>query len=543
MAREIYGHLHPRSMEGDAGTPEIIGWFEQERKKGEPYIRILSMLEGLLRENGTEAGLMSALRERAEDGDPDAQFAIGLAAQYGVGAMRSYDEAIEWYSKAVSQDHPLALHKMGVRYMLGSDVPMSGSKAIELFKKASDLGLAEASKEIAWMYSTGTGVTYSKQEAFKWSLKAAEQGDPEAQADIGYCYSTGKGVEQSYDEAVKWYRMGAENGDPYAQTNLGHLYSQGLGVERSDEEAFGWYLKAAEQGRDVAQDNVGYMYEFGLGVEQSYEQAARWYAKAANKGETLAMLHLGKLFEAGLGVPQSIENAKIWYRKAAYNDVVEGKEAMLRLDPGWEEEEPRFVEDCYDDYEEDEEDPPFISGWTLLDPPERFSGSLDPDTEREIFDQVAPSFDPSCERYLDLFLCEFVRCLLNYAYRPIYKDMPEIDLERAFETVSRRLSGRMKIGKSFRGFYYSDCITIEMDGSLFLSLNRNVQEQLEVWVDEAPRDSDCIPDRYCSVAENDLEGFCDLLEYIQDNLERWRAMIGERANRRSPALRSIQPPR
>ncbi len=173
-------------MRGDAGTPEIFGWFEQEKKKGEPYIRILSMLEGLLSENGTEAGLMSALREKAEGGDPDAQFAIGLATQYGVGAMMSYDEAIEWYSRAMSQDHPLALHKMGVRYMLGSDVPMSGKKAIKLFKRASDLGLAEASKEIAWMYSTGTGVTYSEPEAFRWTLKAAEQGDAEAQADVGY---------------------------------------------------------------------------------------------------------------------------------------------------------------------------------------------------------------------------------------------------------------------------------------------------------------------------------------------------------------------
>ena len=335
--------------------------------------------------------------------------------------------------------------------------------------------------------------------------------------------------------------MGAENGNSYAQTNLGHLYSQGLGVEKSDEEAFGWYLKAAEQGREVAQDNIGHMYEFGLGVEQSYEQAARWYAKAANKGETLAMLHLGRLFEAGLGVPQSIENAKIWYSKAAYNDVEEGKEAMLRLDSEWEEEEPRFVEDCYDDYEEDEEDPPFISGWTLLDPPEEFSGSLDPDTEREIFDEVTPRFDPSCERYSHQFLCEFVRCLLNYAYRPFCKDMPEIDLGKTYETVSRRLSGRMKVGKSFRGFYYSDCITIEMDDSLFLSLNRNVQEQLEVWVDEAPRDSDCIPDRYCSVTESDLDSFCDLLEYIQDNLGRWRSMIEERANRRGPALRLCRP--
>lgn len=81
-------------MRGDAGTPEIIGWFEQEKKKGEPYIRILSMLEGLLSENGTEAGLMSALREKAEGGDPDAQFAIGLAKQYGVGAIQPSTDAM-----------------------------------------------------------------------------------------------------------------------------------------------------------------------------------------------------------------------------------------------------------------------------------------------------------------------------------------------------------------------------------------------------------------------------------------------------------------
>ncbi|MBR6204893.1 MAG: SEL1-like repeat protein [Candidatus Methanomethylophilaceae archaeon] len=518
-------------MGEDSGMPELVRWLEYDRDKGGPYARVLSMVEGLAREHGTDAGLISALEAAAEGGDPDAQYAIGYALQYGLGIDRCDGEALAWYEKAMSQDHPLAFYRVGVWHMLGTAVPASGEKALRLLGRASDLGVAEASKEIAWMYHTGTGVRQSSAKDFEWTLKAAEQGDPEAQNDAGYCYGVGRGVEKSLEKAAMWYRRGAENGNAYAQTNLAHLYSQGLGVERSDEEAFGWYLKAAKQGREVAQDNVGQMYELGLGVEQSYEQAARWYAKAANKGEALAMLHLGRLFEAGLGVAQSIENAKTWYGKAAYNDVEAGREAMLRLDPEWEEEEPRFVEDCYDDCDEDEEDPPFISGWTMLDPPEEFSGRLDPDAERELFDQVAPRFDPTGERFPELFLCEFVRCLLNYAYRPSWKDKPEIDLGKAFETVSRRLSGRMKVGKIFRGFYYSDCITVEMEGYLVLSLTRNVQEQLEVWVDEAPRDSDCIPDRYCTVAEGDLEGFCDLLEYVQDNLGRWKAMAEERASR------------
>ena len=511
-------------MGDDSGVPDLVRWLEYDRNKGGPYARVLSMVEGLAREQGTEAGLMSALEAAAEGGDPDAQYAIGYALQYGLGVERSDDDARMWYEKAMSQNHPLALYRTGVWYMLGTAVPASGKKALKLLGRASDMGVAEASKEIAWMYHTGTGVGQSAEKEFEWTLKAAEQGDPEAQNDAGYCYGVGRGVEKSLEKAAIWYRRGAENGNAYAQTNLGHLYSQGLGVERSDEEAFGWYLKAAKQGREVAQDNVGQMYELGLGVEQSYEQAARWYVKAANKGETLAMVHLGRLFEAGLGVEQSIENAKTWYAKAAYNDVEEGREAMLRLDPEWQEEEPSFVEDCYDGCEEDEDDPPFVSGWTLLDPPEEFPGRLDPDVERELFDQVAPRFDPSDERFPELFLCELVRCILNYAYRPVCKDMPEIDLGKAFEAVSRRLSGKMKVGKSFRGFYYSDCIIIEMEGSLSLTLNRTVQEQLEVRVDEDPRDNDCISDRYCSVSEDDLDGFCDLLEYIQDNLGRWKAM-------------------
>ncbi len=153
-------------------------------------------------------------------------------------------------------------------------------------------------------------------------------------------YYVGEGTEQSDEKAAEWYRKGAEQGLDVAQFDLGTMCLMGRGTERSDVEALAWYLKAAEQGYADAQNNVGFMFEHGRGTEQSYEKAAEWYAKASEQRDTLATYHLGRLYEEGKGVPQSIDKAKELYADSAEWGIEDARKAILRLDPGWKEEDP-----------------------------------------------------------------------------------------------------------------------------------------------------------------------------------------------------------
>ena len=54
---------------------------------------------------------VSALQKAAEDGDSQAEFALGQAYDFGKGIAQNDTAAYTWYHKAAEQDtHPLRMH-------------------------------------------------------------------------------------------------------------------------------------------------------------------------------------------------------------------------------------------------------------------------------------------------------------------------------------------------------------------------------------------------------------------------------------------------
>ena len=140
----ISAKKRPEPMTDQEEGPVLSRWFLGDLRKGEPYLRVHSMIEALARDHGTDESLAEALLELAEQGDPDAQYVAGIAVQYGIGTDRSYEKGCEWCWKAIGQNHPLACLHMGELLELE---PKSARKAIKLYKRASESGLAEASKK------------------------------------------------------------------------------------------------------------------------------------------------------------------------------------------------------------------------------------------------------------------------------------------------------------------------------------------------------------------------------------------------------------
>ncbi len=509
-------------MAGDSGGSQLAHMFLENAAKPGSGVNPDSPVMILMRGSADDSELLPAILELAEKGDSDAQYAAGLAFKNGFGTECSGDDGRTWFARAAEDGHPLALHRMGVCYMLGMGVPESPERALELFEKASGKGLAEASKEIAWMYGTGSGASETK--AFGWYLKAAEQGDPEAQAVAGFMYETGEGIGQSYEKAAAWYRKAAEQGLASAQRALGDMYSRGFGLEKSDEKAFGWYLKAAEQGDPEAQAVAGFMYETGKGTGQSYAEAAKWYARSADNGNASAMYRLGRLYEAGLGVPESASTAADYYYGAASRGNGDAGEALQRIEPDRKKAEPVFGCDFDDDS--------WLPGEVRICVPDDFPEVPDPETENALFDDVAVRFDPGDDGFVRDCLAEFVRCFLCCAkLDPWYGKMPDADLEKAFQTISGRLSGKMKVEKHFRGYYYDDYIVVEAREFISLRIDRTTQERFAVWVSEPFTVRPYIPRPYCTVSEDKLDSFCSLAEYIHGNAGRWKAMAEDRMKR------------
>ena len=202
-------------------------------------------------ENSSDAGLQFWLK-KAEQGDADAQYNLGVLYDNDQGVSPDYNEAAKWYRKAAEQGHEKAQYNLGVLYDLGRGVRQDCSEAAKWYRKAAKQGNASAQCDLGVLYFYGRGVSQDDNKAVKWSRKAAEQGDADAQCNLGVYYYFGRGVRQDYNEAAKWYRKAAEQGDADAQCNLGILYDLGRGVSQDDNEAAKWYRKAAEQGNERA---------------------------------------------------------------------------------------------------------------------------------------------------------------------------------------------------------------------------------------------------------------------------------------------------
>ena len=181
-------------------------------------------------------------------------FAGGVAAQ---------SPEIEELLAAAEQGDPDAQYKLGLKYAFSA---IDAARAL-----------------LPYDYQKALIYTEDYQEAVKWYRLAAEQGHNMAQHTLGLAYDKGAGVPQDYQEAVKWYRLAAEQGNDASQWILGGMYDKGEGVPQDYQEAVKWYRLAAEQGKYVAQFELGAMYANGKGVPQDFVQAHKWINLAASQ--------------------------------------------------------------------------------------------------------------------------------------------------------------------------------------------------------------------------------------------------------------------
>jgi len=260
---------------------------------------------------------IESLREKAEAGDAESQFNLGIDYDNGYGVEKDAAEAVKWYRKAADQGDALAQYSLGGCYREGYGVGKDEAEATKWFRKAADQGVAKAQYDLGVCYHDGTGVEKDDVEAVKWFRKAADQGYDKAQYNLGVSYREGYGVEKDDVEAVKWFRKSADQGDAQAQYSLGVCYYDGTGFEKDAVEAVKWFRKAADQGYDKAQYNLGVCYHDGTGVKKDAVEAVKWYRKAADQGYDKAQYNLGVCYHDGTGVEKDDVEAIKWVRKSA----------------------------------------------------------------------------------------------------------------------------------------------------------------------------------------------------------------------------------
>jgi TPR repeat protein len=125
---------------------------------------------------------LEATRAKADRGDAEAQFALGLKYGWADGEAGDVEQSAQWYRKAADQNHSLAQFNLGLMYAKGEGVPQDDAEAMVWIRKAAHLGDAGAQFNLGTRYHRASvwgrqlDALESRVEAYKWLQLAATQG-------------------------------------------------------------------------------------------------------------------------------------------------------------------------------------------------------------------------------------------------------------------------------------------------------------------------------------------------------------------------------
>ena len=148
---------------------------------------------------------LDEIRRQAEMVDDAlAQFNLGVVLFTGRDAPRDEAQAVEWFRRAAEQGQVDAQYALGGWYHILGSTPQDYTQAIEWYKRAVEQGHVLANYRLGQMYEEGLGGALDYVQAAEWYLRAAEQGLWLAQLKLGTVYYQGRSVPQDYVQAYKW---------------------------------------------------------------------------------------------------------------------------------------------------------------------------------------------------------------------------------------------------------------------------------------------------------------------------------------------------
>jgi TPR repeat protein len=272
--KELYEYVYSKAKYDSKGLQHpqmegrIVGTFPLSLAPNRPTSQTRShQLEKPTPSSATPDSLdeVKIVKLRAENGESEAQFELGLRHEFGLNLPKNREEAMKWYEKAREQGHEAA--KQAVERLRGgrtasrvTEQPLKPTESEKLSGKLRGLfqeaenGYASAQFELGNRYlNGGEGLSKNYMEAIRWYRKAADQEHTDAQFNLAQMYEDGTGVKKNMHEAVKWYTRSAEQGFAESQYRLGQIYmSHPIFFDRNLAER--WLTKAARQGHKKAED-------------------------------------------------------------------------------------------------------------------------------------------------------------------------------------------------------------------------------------------------------------------------------------------------
>ena len=181
--------------------------------------------------------------EKAEQGDPDAQYNLALLYDYGVGVEQNLHKRFELLEAAARQKHPEAIAMLGAHYYLGTHTAEKNKeRGITYFKRAAALGNDCA--------ITNLGIieffNHNSKKALEYLLQAESMGNSRAQLALALVYLCGyDDIERDYDKGLKYLEKANDCFLSDAALLYGLLYNSGEYCFECNQEIAAQYMLKA----------------------------------------------------------------------------------------------------------------------------------------------------------------------------------------------------------------------------------------------------------------------------------------------------------
>lgn len=189
---------------------------------------------------------------RHADGNPLAQFTLGLFEQQGWGRPANPVAACNWFEKAAQKKIPAAQQFLGDCLAQGIGRPVDGQGALRWYGGAAEAGIASALCSAGELYISGKIVPKDVNKGLALCTKAAQAESPPAMMKLANYYRDGTDVPQNLHHARFWYDQAAQRHNHDAQFRLGIMLSEGQGGDANIPQARFWLEHAAMEGHAPA---------------------------------------------------------------------------------------------------------------------------------------------------------------------------------------------------------------------------------------------------------------------------------------------------
>jgi hypothetical protein len=98
------------------------------------------MMMSITLEEQTENFEISDPRRKAEQGDAEGQYNLGMLYYEGHGVRQDYATARQWWEQAAAQGNAAAQYNLGMLYRKGRGVPQDDVQARQWYAKAAAQG-------------------------------------------------------------------------------------------------------------------------------------------------------------------------------------------------------------------------------------------------------------------------------------------------------------------------------------------------------------------------------------------------------------------